>query len=256
MTVTPTGPTVRPATHHDLSATAVAHARLLPHGLFPRLGPRYMQRWHATFLDSPHGVALVAHDPSGSSRDQPVVGFLVGSTHQIRHVDGVVARHRGALASAGALALLRRPLLLVHFVRTRSRTYARRLLGRRRPHRSPAPSTASRTANSVGAHSEQVAVITAVAVEPDQRGSGTGSQLVAAFLDLARAAGAPVAELVTFTEAGGASAFYERLGWVAVREHITRDGEVVRTFRYDLTSNGLRPSHSGPGPGRIESQEE
>lgn len=248
MAVRFTGPTVRPATEHDLSITAAAHARLLPHGLFPRLGPRYMQRWHATFLDSPHGVALVAHNCSAGSQGRPVAGFLVGSTHQARHVDRVVARHRGDLARAGALALARRPLLGVHFVRTRSRTYARRLLGRRRPHRSRAPAAGPGTVSGVRADSQQVAVITAVAVEPDVRGSGIGAQLVAVFLDLARASGAPVAELVTYTGTGGASAFYERLGWVAVREHTTLDGEVVRTFRYDLQASGERRSDVGPDP--------
>lgn len=47
---------LRYATIADLGATAQLHVEQLPAGFFPGLGPRFMRRWHRTYLDSPHGA--------------------------------------------------------------------------------------------------------------------------------------------------------------------------------------------------------
>lgn len=223
---------VRPATRADLPRTAAWQVRHLPHGFFPSLGARFVGCWHATHLGARHGVALVAELDAGD--DRVAVGFLVGATDQVAHVRDVVERHRGTLALAAALALLRRPRTAVRFARTRLRPYARRLLGRPGETAEPGP----------GAADGPVAVVAAVVVAPAARGAGVGEALVATFLDAARCAGTEVAELVTRAD-GGAARFYERLGWERVRERTDRDGVVVLTYRLPLGA-GADEVRQGP----------
>ncbi|AUI51365.1 GNAT family N-acetyltransferase [Arthrobacter crystallopoietes] len=226
--------TVRPATPTDLTTMAAWQCRYVPDGLFPQMGERFVRRWHASFLDSPFGIALVAErvDDQGAQ----AVGFLVGSTDQFRHIDDVVRRHRVRLALAGLLALAQRPRLGAHFVRTRGRAYLKRILtpkSRRTPTAVPAARTEA-TAASGG----QIAVVTAIAVDSAARGTGAGQELLSRFLEDAHTAGATRAELVALLGEGSAAPFYERLNWSAVDEHPTRDGMRARTYRYDLGDNG------------------
>lgn len=247
-------PRIRAATVADLPVTAALHARLLPHGLFPLLGAAFMRRWHATFLagapvgaasgrDEPttYGVVLVAENPDGE-----IVGFLVGTTDQVGYVSSVLEHHRRALTLAGARAMLGRPNVALHFLRTRARRYARRLLG---------PGAARHRNGGHGGHGghggmhAQVAVVTAVAVTAAARGSGVGARLVADFLTAARAAGAPAAELVTKAGDDGASAFYARLGWTEADVHRDRDGDLVRRFRTELCPARLEGRRADHRPG-------
>ena len=246
--------TVRPATPTDLTTMAAWQCRYVPDGLFPQMGERFVRRWHASFLDSPFGVALVAErvDAQGTQ----AVGFLVGSTDQFRHIDDVVRRHRVRLALAGLLALAQRPRLGAHFVRTRGRAYLKRILtpkSHRTPSAAPAAgaaagaesnaasrATAGTTAGTAANATSggQIAVVTAIAVDPAARGTGAGQELINRFLEDARTAGAARAELVTLLGEGNAAPFYERLNWSAVDEHPTRDGMRARTYRYELGGNG------------------
>ncbi|NMR28715.1 GNAT family N-acetyltransferase [Crystallibacter degradans] len=234
--------TVRPATPTDLSTMAAWQCRYVPDGLFPQMGERFVRRWHASFLDSPFGVALVAERVD--ARGTQSVGFLVGSTDQFRHIDDVVRRHRVRLALAGLLALAQRPRLGAHFVRTRGRAYLKRILtpkSHRTPAAGPAASTSSGTASSTESNATsggQIAVVTAIAVDSSARGTGAGQKLLNRFLEDASAAGATRAELVTLLGEGNAALFYERLNWSAVDEHPTRDGVNARTYRYELGDNG------------------
>jgi GNAT superfamily N-acetyltransferase len=242
--------TVRPATPTDLTTMAAWQCRYVPDGLFPQMGERFVRRWHASFLDSPFGIALVAErvDDQGPQ----AVGFLVGSTDQFRHIDDVVRRHRVRLALAGLLALAQRPRLGAHFVRTRGRAYLKRILtpkSHRTPSAAPAAGAAagaesdaaSRATAGTAANATsggQIAVVTAIAVDPAARGTGAGQELINRFLEDARTAGAARAELVTLLGEGNAAPFYERLNWSAVDEHPTRDGMRARTYRYELGDNG------------------
>lgn len=238
--------TVRPATPTDLTTMAAWQCRYVPDGLFPQMGERFVRRWHASFLDSPFGIALVAErvDAQGPQ----AVGFLVGSTDQFRHIDDVVRRHRVRLALAGLLALAQRPRLGAHFVRTRGRAYLKRILtpkSRRTPTAGPAARTESNATSRATAGTAanatsggQIAVVTAIAVDSAARGSGAGQELLNRFLKDVRTAGATRAELVTLLGEGNAAPFYERLNWSAVDEHPTRDGMRARTYRYELGDNG------------------
>ncbi|MBS44137.1 MAG: GNAT family N-acetyltransferase [Nocardioides sp.] len=209
--------TVLPLSRRYAAWAADRHVADLPHGLFPLLGRRFVRRWHRAHLESPYGVGLVA------VRDGEPVGFLLGSTDRRRHVAWLARHRRGVLARAGALALLLRPALAVHFLRTRSGRYARRLLARGR----------TETATTAAAPTP-VAVLEAVVVAEEGRGHGVGRALVDQLLDVVHRAGTPTVDLVTKGGDDGAAGFYEALGWARVGEHRDRDGDLVATYRYGL----------------------
>ena len=233
--VVPDGFVIRPMGRADTVATAHAHVRSLPVGLFPRMGERFLRRWHRTLLRLPYGVALVVTD--SEARGGEVVAFLFGTTDQAGQIRALLRNRRilVELIVCGGLALVRRPRLAAHFARTRGRPWLRKLLGRR--------------GDAVGQPGDSnratVAVLAAVAVEPDARGRGLGVALVREFLAQAQDRGAEVAELVTVVPAeGGAGApFYERLGWRRTGDRRTRDGTTVRTYIYPLTTSARPPGH-------------
>jgi GNAT superfamily N-acetyltransferase len=178
-----------------------------------------------------------------AERDGAPVGFLVGSVDQRRHVAWTLEHERVALALRGGAGLLAHPGVLAVFLRTRLVRYARRLLPR---------AGASRVAPGGGAGPvpAPVAVVAAVVVDPAARGSGAGRLLVEAFLAAAAQAGTERAELVTLAGDGGASAFYARLGWEALEEHLNRDGALVRRFATGTAPRARREDpRGGPAAG-------
>lgn len=217
------------AAHHRWVADL--HVHELPHGLFPRLGRRFVHRWHRAHVASSFGVGAVALE------DGVPVGFVLGSTDRRAHVAWLLAHRRRELAVAGALALLARPVLLAEFLRTRAGRYARRLLGRgSRP--APAPSAGGAGSSEGPVPGEgPVAVLEAVVVVPGARTRGIGTRLTAVVVDAAREAGAARVDLVTKAGEGGAAGFYERGGWQRVGSHVDRDGDEVHTFRLPLTAH-------------------
>ncbi|MGJ7440353.1 GNAT family N-acetyltransferase [Aquipuribacter sp. MA13-6] len=233
---------VRPATPADVEFTARSHRHHLPHGLFPLLGEPFMRRWHATFLDAPHGVALVAVQ-AGTTGERRV-GFLVGAVDQVAHVQHVVHRHRWRLGIVGALSLLIRPRLALHFLQTRAPSYLRRLTGRPAVPASQEHLHGDSGTRRTGGRPDPIAVITAVAVTPDGRGAGVGAALVAAFVARAHAARTPQAQLATLAGTDGAGPFYEALGWQRGDVHPTRDGALMAT--YHLPIDG--PDRGDPVP--------
>lgn len=192
------------------SMSARLHRELLPHGLFPRLGQRFMRRWHRTFVDSPHGVALGVMDEQGVLR-----GFLIATVDQAGYTRDVLESARWALGWRGAIALAARPRLAAQFVRTRSRRYLRRL----RP-------GAARDQPGPEATPSRVGVLHAVACAPSARGNGVGTALLAEFVRLATEAETPLLQLVT-RDSGGAADFYRRHGWVVTDQRLDRDGNAI-----------------------------
>lgn len=209
----------------DLRRTATMHVTELPHGLFPRLGRRFVRRWHGSHLDSEHGILVVARD-GGTT-----VGFLLGTTDRRANVEWIMTRHRRELLISGSLAMLARPWLIASFIRSRGRRYARRIL---RPGGSPkgTPSRAGDAIQAGAAPPEQIAVLEAVVVDYSSRGKGIGTALVNAFVAQVAAAGVDRVELVTKADARGAARFYERSGWQRVGGHVDRDGDEVFTYRF------------------------
>ncbi|MBE1489478.1 GNAT family N-acetyltransferase [Plantactinospora soyae] len=192
---------------------------LLPFGLFPSLGARFVRRWQRTFLDSRHGIGFVVVDPTAAPEE--LVGFLVGTSDQAAYATALMADRRtvASLAVTGFAALCVRPRVAARLLRSRIRPWTRRLL-----HLQTEPGqTRSIT-------SAQVAVMTALAVQPEWRKSGVGERLVAHFVEYVRAAGATWVELQTSIGPLGAAGFYERLGWEAGAQRFTPDGDVIRTY--------------------------
>lgn len=191
---------LRRMTEADCTQVAALHAAALPHGFFVDLGTRFLKRYHATFVRSPHATAWVAVD------DGRVVGFLVGVLHPGMHGRSVLRRSGLRLAVAGAAALLLRPRLLPHFLRTRLITYARKIAAHMRRARRPTDATAPVSPRVLPA------VLSHVAVDQRFRGRGLGQQLVHRFEEQVRFAGRHEVILASH-ENGDADAFYQRLGY-------------------------------------------
>lgn len=210
---------VREATAADTATTARLHVHNLSLGLFPRLGPAFVARWHRAHVQSPHGVALVAveRDPAGVEH---IAGFVVGSTDRVAFRAELLTRHRRVLLLHGVRALVLRPRVLCHFLRTRLSAYLRRL-------RRPRP-TVSVPPGAVPA--APIADLTAIAVARERRRTGTGAALTAQFLDRCRRSGASRVELVTATQPTGPVEFYTRSGWTARRRVPSRDGRELQRF--------------------------
>jgi prolipoprotein diacylglyceryl transferase len=224
------GALLRPLQVEDLHDTARLHSLLLPDGFFLQLGHRFVVRWHRTFVDRATAVGAVVTPASGS----PVLAFVLASTDQVAYTRDVLGRDRGPLLLLGSLGLLRRPLLLAAFVRTRTRRYARRLLGRRRGAGPPSGRSDPTP--------PRLAVVHAVATTPEHRGRGYAAALLQHVLDSARAAGAVECALVTAAvetvtadpQPRGAAAMYERLGWRLTDRRRQADGRWVAEYRRAL----------------------
>jgi GNAT superfamily N-acetyltransferase len=217
---------VRAATRRDLRTTARLHRTHLPEGFFARLGRGFLRSYHATFLASPFAVALIVTEPADGSP----AGFLVGTLHNRAHYRWVLRRCGPRLGLRFVSALSSRPRLAWLFLRTRVGRYLR-WIGRY-----PLQRWGSRVGGATGSErppaetsAHLVAVLTHVVVDDTLRGRGAGRQLVAAFVEAVRQAGAAEARLVTDVE-GGAARFYEQLGWVASADRPGTDGDLVREF--------------------------
>ena len=213
---------IRAARPEDLSEVVRLHLQLLPHGFFARLGQGYLRVYHRSFMTSPFAVSLVAY------RDDRLVGFVAGALDAHLHQQWTLRRLGSRLLVRGVLALALRPQLAWEFLTTRTGRYVRAMLRAVRP-AAPSP-TAIATDDSLPAG--PVAVLTHVAVDPNDQGRGSGSALVDSFVERVRAVGTRRVELVTLCDEG-ASPFYERLGWSAVGVH-EREGAKFRRFTLDL----------------------
>jgi ribosomal protein S18 acetylase RimI-like enzyme len=202
----------------DLRVAAQIHHACLHHGLFPQLGKRFLRAYLATFMASPHAVALVA-----VTHGSPV-GFLVGTFEDRRHYRFVLRRHGLRLALAGSAALALRPRLAWRFVHTRARRYASGFV------RLSGGAVAVPATLPVGGDG----VLTHVAVAPDGRGRGAGAGLVDEFVERARARGVSEVRLVTRAGPDGAGAFYARLGWRVTGVYRDRDGLSWVRYRLEL----------------------
>lgn len=210
---------VRAMAPADLRFVAHLHRSWLAHGLFPALGPRFLRAYLSTYAASPFGLAYMA------LLDGVPVGYLVGTVDERAHLRHVLRRCGIHLALLGLAALLVRPRLAWHFARTRARRYI--TAGTRLVRSGTSPATSPGSAGVV-------AVLSHVAVSEAARGTGIGGELVRRFVDDARSSGATAARLLTKADDGGASGFYERLGWCAHGVITDRDGITWARFRLDL----------------------
>ncbi|MFF8442402.1 GNAT family N-acetyltransferase [Streptomyces californicus] len=208
----------------DLPYVVAEHLAHFPDGFFARLGPGFLTRYTATYLDSPYARGyLLEHD------GEPV-GFLVGVTDPASHRRRLVDEHGRALALRASAALMARPALAVHFTRTRAARYSRKLLPQRG--RAPAAPAAER-AGAVGPP-QRVAVLAHVVVSVPFRSHGLGATLTNQFVQDAAAYGCSRVSLVTETGDKGAGKFYERLGWHFGGETRTPEGRRLSSYSFPL----------------------
>jgi GNAT superfamily N-acetyltransferase len=244
---------VRPLATTDIGAAVDLHRAVLHMEFISRCGRAFVRRYYRAWLESPAAIALVAEDGSGG-----VAGVLLGATDPAVHTEAMVKGHGAALAVRMALAAAVRPRLAREVVATRVARYLRGLWriasgGRRHsPATDAAPSTdaspaadpASPAADSAvptgvaptagPASPADVAEVTHLLVDPAQRGQGVGRALVDAAANAARASGRGQMVLVTPPDMA-ARTFYERLGWVADGEVVSRSGEPFVRYRLSLT---------------------
>lgn len=235
---------VRSMTSADLRRTARWHRDLLPHAFFTSLGTGFVRRWHLSYLDSPHAIALIA-ERTDMLPAQPVA-FLIGSSDQRAHTAHTLTHHRSALAARAIMGMSMRPGVLVRFVRTRLGRYLRRLASAS-PHQDRMPSRHDgHSASGAGGRPvEPLAVVTAIAVEPRLRGTGVGRRLLEAFEAEAARHGTRRAELVTRADSA-AEVFYDQCGWSRLPVRRNRDGAPTTPFSRDLTClAGMGPDRGG-----------
>lgn len=207
----------------DLGYVARLHQENLEPGFFGQLGHRFLSRYYETFIASPYAVAVAVGDPA--------LAMLVGTTHNELHYRWMF-RHRGLrLALSGGLALIRRPMVLLDFVRTRTGRYLRAV---KRVARRSSSGQGQGQGQGAGTVNEQVAVLVHVAVSAKARRQRLGAALVEAFITPARLAGADRALLVTLDGSGGASDFYISLGWDHVASKVDNDGRSLKVFELSL----------------------
>lgn len=202
---------IRQLRPEDLPFVVEQHLHHFPSGFFARLGPRFLTEYYRSFLTSDHACSLLAID--GRER----IGFLVGLVAPRAHRAHVLRHHRTGLAARAAVALSVRPALLAHFLRTRARRYARKLIvSRIRPVATPTSGPPA-------------AVLAHLAVTPHQQGRGAGTMLIEHFESAVAAGGRE--QIVLVTETGGpGDGYYRCHGWLPVGEHRTPDGLLLTTF--------------------------
>ncbi|NIZ92548.1 GNAT family N-acetyltransferase [Kineococcus rubinsiae] len=255
-------------TSTDARATAELQLRYLSEGFFPRLGLAFVTRWHRAFVQQPHGWAAVVVDA-----DERIVSYALVATRQRDFVEGVIRSQGLSMAASATLALAGRPRLLLHFLRTRTLRYVRRIIttATRRI-------TGAQAAVATTDTSSQVveAVVHAVVTVESARGLGCAATLLDAAERSAREDGATVIALVTDDlppqEAAvrctsgprrGAAGLYEHLGWKRTAERV-RDGRRILEYRRRLgplpdqagADGGSPPSHIGPVVGSPTSRAE
>lgn len=215
VTLRPGSAKIRTIETEDLDFCAALHAEKLPHGFFAELGHGFLRAYLATFVASPHAVALLI-----SAQDAPV-GMVVGILRPDAHARWVLRRRGVWLALCGGAALAARPRLALRFVRTRMARYRRAFVRRR--------------SSPTSGATVQPAVLSHVAVAPGAEGAHLGGQLVHAFVDAARDAGCSRVVLATLAGENGAAGFYRHLDWVESSPHANFDGQSMITFSLQLS---------------------
>lgn len=217
---------VRAMQPDDAVRVAALHEAALSPGFFVRLGPWFLRTYYRRRTRNSGDLMLVA------LVDGAVAGFAAGVVDSALHRRSQV-RDVIHLAMPALIGMLRRPSVLVFFLRTRARRYARRLLGSARP-----------AVSSDGM--ARIGHLTYLVVAPEVRGAGVGAALLDEFWQQARARGCSGLTLVTRLGPRGAEHFYRAHGWRSAGTHRTPDGEILRVMR--LQPVDALPASRDPGP--------
>lgn len=188
---------VRNARLSDVTSIVRVHERAFPGFFLTDLGPRFLHRLYAGFVDEADGILLVAEEADGAA-----VGLLAGTRSPERFFRSMRRRQGVAMAFAAIPALLRRP-----------RRVAERLLAAVR-YRGDAPVTLP-----------GYWLLSSLGVALDRAGTGAGTALVQRFCAEAEAQGAPGIYLLTDkNDNDAARRFYAGHGFDIHAEQLRRDG--------------------------------
>jgi len=215
-------------------SAAELHRDVLDMEFLSRFGLAFMRTYYQAWLEAPGAIALVAMNEHDN-----LVGALLGAVDPAIHTRAMVRQHGARLAARLVVYALFHPALAKDLVVTRGRRYTRGLARM-------AVARFRRTAPLLaGAGGLTIGEITHVLVRPDRQGSGIGRALV----DAAILAGtnADLDELVLVTPPDlDARAFYERLGWLAAGQVVSRSGEHFLRYRFPLRATGPAGSSYSP----------
>ena len=213
---------IRSFTAGDVQAAARLHAAQLPHGFFPRLGPRFLREYYRSFIASPFACAFVA-GPSGQ-----VEGLVVGVLQPREHKRWLLRRRALRLALVGLVSLLMRPRMWTLFLRDRLPRYWQAV----RDWRSAGPVEDGKG----GSSSPPTATLAHIVIRAEVRGRGVGKALTERFVAQAREAGVEVVRATTMDGPAGATGFYERHGWQRHLEATDWDNQRIVVFRRTTNS--------------------
>lgn len=184
---------IRPVLDNDLQEIAALHVRCFPESLMTHLGLETVRKYYEWLLLGPHEGFSAAAVCEGK-----IAGYLFGGRYR-KATSGFILKNKKHLflKILGRPAVLKCPDFQLKILRG-----FRALLGK-----SPAVPDYD-FQKSFG--------ILAIASDPDLRGRGIGTRLVAAAAEAASSRGFERMHLSVHPGNTGALAFYEKLGWQKV----------------------------------------
>lgn len=204
----------------DLPIVVERHRQQFPDGFYSQLGADFVHAYFRQYLRSSGSTGLVA-TVAGSNE---IVGYLIGTVDERQHDRDMYLRSAPVLAYAGVIALARRPVELVVFLRTRALRYARRYFR-----------GVARALDR--AHAEpQVGELLYIYTAPSHRKRGCGAVLLRGLVEQAQRANAARIDLVTEQDNATAREFYAHRGWKEAGTFTARDGREL--LRIELTLTG------------------
>lgn len=255
----PSGIEIRDFEQRHLSSLVAAHEACFPGFFLTNLGPGFLTHYYRNYLQSGHGMGVVAVTPDGQ-----VIGFATGTSDLDGQDAALLRRHffgvawavlRSAITNGEVRTQILQKLsrfadVLTRFVRRSAGASREPAPGRpeetathgaaRTPESAPSDAvkhvengpgaTAATTSPQEGASTGGAAgpapripavTLTSLGVLPGHRGSGLSAEIVAAFEDVAQRHGFRRVRVSTALDNHRARAFYEKIGWTVegVREH-------------------------------------
>lgn len=217
---------VRAIQKQEFNTVAKLHQEMLGDEFIVRFGLRFLNRYYRAFSESPHAVALVAVDTDTNV----ILGALLGTLDPSLHYRYLTRRHGTYFALIVLSRALFHAALARELIRTRAKRYTQGVL-RSLIKKKAKPSIVETSAIP------QVSDITHVFVNSAVQSAGVGTALILAYKSLAKSAGVRFIDLVTApADMNGAGVFYEKLGWIRQRTHMSQSGEEFLMYRLDLLS--------------------
>ncbi|MGE5314218.1 MAG: GNAT family N-acetyltransferase [Acidobacteriota bacterium] len=193
--------TIRSASEEDIPGIVSVHLASFQKFFLSCLGPRFLSLLYHEIMKQEGSLSLAAADEEGK-----VVGFAVGVANQASLYRRLAVHRWFAFAMAGSRAALAHPMIIPRLFQ------AFAYVGKSRAAACPA-------------------LLMSIAVAPEGKGRGIGSDLVARFLDEMAERGVDKVSLTTDRDDNEATnGFYRKLGFSMVREYQTPQGRWMNEY--------------------------